>query len=91
MTDSFGERVLDGYRELTELASDDKNVYLTFVKGQTKVDDYRVGVVDQTGREILPCEYTSVIVPKEGYLQAENENGMYLFSLSGEMIWKYEY
>ena len=91
LTDSFGKRVLDGYRELTELTDDGENVYFTFVKGEVTVDGYRVGVVDQTGREILPCSYTSVIVPEEGYLQAENENGMYLFTLTGEPVWKYEY
>lgn len=91
LTDGFGKRVLDGYRELTYLTSDEMNVYLTFVKGETDVDNYRMGVVDQTGREILEGEYTYILVPEEGYLQAENENGMYLFTLEGEMIWEYEY
>ena len=91
LTDSFGKRVLDGYRELTELASDEKNVYFTFVKGETNVDNYRMGVVNQTGREILEGNYIYILIPEEGYLQAENENGIYLFTLEGEMIWKYEY
>ena len=69
----------------------DENVYLTFVKGNETVDSYRVGVVDQTGREILASDYTSVIVPEKGFLQAENENGMYLFTLKGELIWAFEY
>ncbi len=91
LTDSFGKRVLDGYRELTVLASDEKNVYFTFVKGETNVDNYRMGVVNQTGREILEGNYIYILIPEEGYLQAENENGIYLFTLEGEMIWKYEY
>ncbi len=91
LVDAFGKRILDGYRELTALTNDGTNVYFTFVKGETNVDNYRMGVVDQTGREILSGEYTYILVPEEGYLQAENESGMYLFTLSGEMVWKYEY
>ncbi len=91
LMDSFGKTVLSGYRELTELTSDGQNVYFTFVKGDMDVDDYRVGVVDQTGREILSGDYTLILEAEKGCLMAENESGMYLFSLSGEMIWKYEY
>lgn len=91
LTDAFGKRVLDGYRELTELTSDDKNLYFTFVKGEVSIDDYRAGVVDQNGREILTGDYASIIVPEQGFLQAENESGIFLFTLEGELIWKYEY
>lgn len=91
LADAFGKRVLDGYRELTELACDGENTYLTFVKDETNVDSYRIGVVDQNGREILSGDYTYILVPEKGFLQAENESGMYLFTLEGEMIWKYEY
>ncbi|MBQ6714907.1 MAG: WG repeat-containing protein [Clostridia bacterium] len=91
LLDAFGKRVLDGFRELTELTTDGENVYFTFVKGDVDVDDYRIGVVDQTGREVLSGDYTLIQEAEKGYLLAENEGGMYLFALSGEMIWKYEY
>lgn len=91
LLDAFGNRVLEGYKELTELTTDGENVYFTFVKGDLDVDDYRVGVVDQTGREVLSGDYTLIQEAEKGYLLAENEGGMYLFALSGEMIWKYEY
>ncbi|MBQ6716023.1 MAG: hypothetical protein IJN21_05835, partial [Clostridia bacterium] len=91
LLDAFGNRMLEGYKELTELTADGENVYFTFVKGDVDVDDYRVGVVDQTGREVLSGDYTMIQEAEKGYLLAENEGGMYLFALSGEMIWKYEY
>lgn len=91
LLDSFGNRLLDGYRELTYLAADGENLYFTFVKGDSGYEDYRVGVVDQSGREILSGDYTIILQAETGFLFAENEGGMYLFSLSGEMIWNYEY
>lgn len=91
LVDALGNTVLDGFKELDELTVYDDTVYFTNVDTSGGIDDYLMGVIDQTGKVILDCGYTSVTVPENGYILAEKESGMYLFTLQGEMIWEYEY
>lgn len=91
LVDAMGKDVAGGFRELDQLTAFDGSIYFTFVKTDGEIDDYLLGVIDQTGKVILNCEYTSVTVPEEGYMLCENESGMYLFTDKGKLIWQYEY
>ena len=91
LTDAMGKTVIEGFRELDELTVHDGNMLLTFVDTKGEIDEYLLGVIDQTGKIVLPCEYTHITVPDEGYILAEKESGMYLFTIDGESIWMYEY
>lgn len=91
LIDEGGNVVLTGYTELDELTVYDGCVYFTFVSAKGNIDDYLLGVIDETGKTVIDAQYASVTVPEAGYLLCENEDGMYLFRISGEMIWKYEY
>lgn len=67
------------------------NIYLhvgKFVNGYCRVmrDDEHFGLIDTTGREILPCEYSSVEYPSEGRILLLKDGKYGYADMEGRMV-----
>lgn len=59
-------------------------------RGEWDVSGIRCGVIDGKGNEILPMEYSNVTCPAPGWIVAEKDGKMELYSPEGKLVWSYK-
>lgn len=91
LIDSEGNTLLSGYRELTHFTEYEGVNYFRFIAQSEPAGSYRTGIIDQTGREILPCRFDHIASPEKGYLLAVDDERALLCRVTGETVWQYEF
>ncbi|MBQ3078484.1 MAG: WG repeat-containing protein [Clostridia bacterium] len=92
LADENGNPLSEEYLNISPIFTFDGTGYYSVCRFKDRIEHtILTGVIDDTGKEVIPLSDAELSVPKDGYVLLENDHGMELYALDNTLIWAYEY